>query len=95
METSVCLASGREDFLHMKRTQHELAMIMCEDDRYELDMLIELNLDMLIELNVSAISSISKKIAVLEAHEAANDRPEAVVKGTARRALLADAADAA
>ena len=31
----VCLASGREDFLHMKRTQHELAMIMCEDDRYE------------------------------------------------------------
>ena len=40
----VSVSSGREDFGQMKRTQYEVAMFLCEDDRYELDMLVELNL---------------------------------------------------
>ena len=37
----VSIADGRDAFCHMRRTQYEIAMFLCEDDRYELDMLIE------------------------------------------------------
>ena len=40
----VSIAQGRDAFLHMRRTQYEIAMFLCEDDRYELDMLIEATL---------------------------------------------------
>ena len=40
----VSVSSGREGFGQMKRTQYEVAMFLCEDDRYELDMLVEANL---------------------------------------------------
>jgi len=53
----VSVSSGREDFGHMKRTQHEVAMFLCEDDRYELDMLVE--------ANVSTMLAIKDRLAQL------------------------------
>ena len=39
----VSVSSGREDFSHSARTQYEIAMFLCEDDRYELYLLLETN----------------------------------------------------
>jgi hypothetical protein len=41
----------------MKRTQYEVAMFLCEDDRYELDMLVE--------ANVSAMRAIQQRLTEL------------------------------
>jgi paired amphipathic helix protein Sin3a len=70
----VSVSSGREDFGQMKRTQYEVAMFLCEDDRYELDMLVEGNL--------STMRAIRQRLAELpeserEAHNSEDDAAEA------------------
>ena len=57
----VSVSSGREDFGQMKRTQYEVAMFLCEDDRYELDMLVE--------ANASTMRAIIARLAELPASE--------------------------
>ena len=59
----VSIANGRDGFMHMRRTQYEIAMFVCEDDRYELDMLIEHTLSSirLIRMQLDVISSLKAK----------------------------------
>ena len=59
----VSIAHGRDGFMHMRRTQYEIAMFVCEDDRYELDMLIQHTLSTirLIRTQLHLISSLKAK----------------------------------
>jgi paired amphipathic helix protein Sin3a len=67
----VSVTSGSEDysFKAMRKNQYEEALFRCEDDRFELDMVLETT-----KVTVAALEPIAEKIASLPAEERATYR---------------------
>ncbi|KAK9814633.1 hypothetical protein WJX72_009077 [[Myrmecia] bisecta] len=81
----VSVTSGSEDysFKHMRKNQYEEALFRCEDDRYELDMLIQCNASA-----IRALRPLQDQVDRLEQDEKPNYRiPEAALNAVHYRAV--------